>query len=149
VTLEILQTILFVVQVLVALALIGLILMQQGKGANAGAAFGSGASATVFGAQGSGNFLTKTTTWLAFVFLANSLTLAYIATESIKSDTSLIQSESFTELLEQKIEAPLSKEMNSEISENLDNEGTISEEMLSEIPESPDKVGSEMPSITG
>ena len=68
-------------QVICAISLIGFILIQHGKGADAGAAFGSGASATVFGASGSGNFLTKTTTALAFVFLVNSLTLAWMAKE--------------------------------------------------------------------
>ncbi len=76
---ETLQIVLFALQVLVALGLILLILIQHGKGADAGAAFGSGASATVFGAQGSGNFLTRLTTALAVIFLANSLGLAYLA----------------------------------------------------------------------
>ena len=79
---ETLQALLLVVQVICAIALIGFILIQHGKGADAGAAFGSGASATVFGAAGSGNFLTKTTTALAFVFLLNSLALAWMAKES-------------------------------------------------------------------
>ena len=78
---ETLQALLLVVQVICAIALIGFILIQHGKGADAGAAFGSGASATVFGAAGSGNFLTKTTTALAFVFLLNSLVLAWMAKE--------------------------------------------------------------------
>ena len=78
---ETLQTLLLVLQVVCALALIGFILIQHGKGADAGAAFGSGASTTVFGAQGSGNFLTRTTTVLAFVFLVNSLVLAWMAKE--------------------------------------------------------------------
>ena len=78
---ETLQALLLVVQVICALSLIGFILIQHGKGADAGAAFGSGASATVFGASGSGNFLTKTTTALAFVFLVNSLALAWMAKE--------------------------------------------------------------------
>ena len=56
---ETLQTVLLVAQVLMAISLIGLILIQHGKGADAGAAFGSGASTTVFGSQGSGNFLSK------------------------------------------------------------------------------------------
>ncbi len=89
-----LQTVLLVVQVLVALGLIGFILIQHGKGADAGAAFGSGASNTVFGAQGSGNFMTRTTTILAFVFLANSLALAYIARERVTQGQSLMQTES-------------------------------------------------------
>ena len=91
---ETLQIILLIIQVLVALSLIGFILIQHGKGADAGAAFGSGASSTVFGAQGSGNFMTRTTTVLAFVFLANSLALAYIARERITGEQSLMQTES-------------------------------------------------------
>ncbi|MES1932328.1 preprotein translocase subunit SecG [Salinisphaera shabanensis T35B1] len=71
-------TILVIIQVVVALALIGLILVQHGKGADAGAAFGSGASGTVFGAKGSANFMTRATASLATVFFAISLTLAYL-----------------------------------------------------------------------
>ena len=78
---ETLQALLLVVQVVCAIALIGFILIQRGKGADAGVAFGSGASATVFGASGSSNFLTRTTTALAFVFLVNSLVLAWMAKE--------------------------------------------------------------------
>ncbi|MES1926863.1 preprotein translocase subunit SecG [Salinisphaera sp. T31B1] len=71
-------TILVIVQVVIALGLIGLILVQHGKGADAGAAFGSGASGTVFGAKGSANFMTRATAALATVFFAISLTLAYL-----------------------------------------------------------------------
>jgi preprotein translocase subunit SecG len=71
------HTILVVVQVLAAVALIGLVLIQHGKGADAGAAFGSGASGTVFGARGAANFLTRTTAALAAVFFLTSLALAY------------------------------------------------------------------------
>jgi len=62
-----------------ALGVVGLVLLQQGKGADAGAAFGSGASATVFGARGSGSFLTRSTAILATVFFLTSLTLAYFS----------------------------------------------------------------------
>lgn len=71
-------TVLVIVQVLVAIALIALVLLQQGKGADAGAAFGSGASGTVFGSRGSANFLSRTTAWLAAVFFGTSLALAYV-----------------------------------------------------------------------
>lgn len=71
-------TFLVIVQVLVAVALIALVLLQQGKGADAGAAFGSGASGTVFGSRGSANFLSRTTAWLAAVFFGTSLALAYV-----------------------------------------------------------------------
>jgi preprotein translocase subunit SecG len=82
---ETLQTVLLVAQVLMAISLIGLILIQHGKGADAGAAFGSGASTTVFGSQGSGNFLSKSTGILAFFFLANSLALAYLSNARIQT----------------------------------------------------------------
>lgn len=72
------HTFLVVVQVLVAIGLIGLVLLQHGKGADAGAAFGSGASGTVFGSRGSANFLSRATAWLATIFFATSLALAYI-----------------------------------------------------------------------
>ena len=75
------HTVLVVTQVLVAVALIGLVLIQHGKGADAGAAFGSGASGTVFGARGAANFLTRTTAWLAAAFFATSLGLAYLVND--------------------------------------------------------------------
>lgn len=86
-----LHTILLVVQVLTAVCLIGLILVQHGRGADAGAAFGSGASATVFGARGSSNFFSRATSALALVFLVNSLGLAWIATERVRSQQSLMK----------------------------------------------------------
>lgn len=88
-----LQLVLLVFQVVVAVTLIGFILIQHGKGADAGAAFGSGASSTVFGSQGSGNFLTKATAVLAFLFLSNSLLLGYIATQRVGAPVSLMESE--------------------------------------------------------
>lgn len=90
-SMETIQTLLMVVQVLTAMALIGFILIQQGKGADAGAAFGSGASATVFGARGSGNFLSRSTAVLATVFLVNSLALAWIATQRVRAAGSVME----------------------------------------------------------
>ena len=90
---ESLHLILLVFQVVVAVSLIGFILIQHGKGADAGAAFGSGASSTVFGSQGSGNFLTRTTTVLALLFLSNSLVLGYMATQRVVEPTSIMESE--------------------------------------------------------
>jgi len=75
------QTILVVVHLLLAIAIIGLVLIQHGKGADAGAAFGSGASATVFGAQGSGSFLSRLTGGFAALFFMTSVALAYFATQ--------------------------------------------------------------------
>ena len=73
------QNIIIIVHVMAAIAIVGLVLLQQGKGADAGASFGAGASQTVFGASGSGNFLVRATTIAAVVFFVTSLTLAIFA----------------------------------------------------------------------
>lgn len=73
------QTVIVVIHVIVAIAIIGLVLLQQGKGADAGASFGSGASQTVFGSSGSGNFLVQATTVAATIFFVTSLSLAIFA----------------------------------------------------------------------
>lgn len=72
------HTILLVIQVLLAISIIALVLIQHGKGADAGAAFGSGASGTVFGSRGTANFLSRATAALAALFFACSLSLAYL-----------------------------------------------------------------------
>ena len=72
------QSIMLVLHVLVCVLIIGLVLLQKGKGADAGAAFGSGSSGTVFGAKGAANFLSRSTAVLATLFFASSLTLAYL-----------------------------------------------------------------------
>ena len=74
------ETIVLIVHVLIALAIIGLIMLQQGKGADAGASFGGGASQTVFGASGSGNVLSHGTAILSTLFFVTSLSLAWLAT---------------------------------------------------------------------
>lgn len=79
--------------VLISAAIIGLVLLQRGKGADAGAAFGAGASGTVFGARGSTNFLSRSTAVLATLFFMSSLALAYLGsrqapTESLMDSTS-------------------------------------------------------------
>ncbi|WP_105168730.1 preprotein translocase subunit SecG [Pseudoalteromonas sp. T1lg23B] len=76
--------ILLVVYLIVALALVGMVLIQQGKGADMGSSFGAGASATVFGSSGAGNFMTKTTTILASVFFVLSIILGNLTTGQIK-----------------------------------------------------------------
>jgi len=75
---------------LIAVALIGLILIQQGKGAEAGASFGSGASQTVFGSGGSWNFFSKMTAILATVFFVTSVSLALIAKNKVVIDDVLL-----------------------------------------------------------
>ena len=81
----ILETVLFVLQILVAIALCGLILLQHGKGADMGAAFGSGSSGSLFGAAGSANFLSRTTAVLAAVFFLTSLGLTYLGTTHVRT----------------------------------------------------------------
>ena len=80
-----------VVHVVVALGIIGLVLLQHGKGADVGAAFGSGASGSVFGATGSANFLSRATAILAVIFFSTSLGLAYLATHKPKTGGSIMQ----------------------------------------------------------
>jgi len=84
-----LYNILLIVQIIISISIITLVLLQHGKGADAGAAFGSGASGTVFGARGSGNFLSRTTAILAALFFANCLTLAWIVAKQPET-TSLV-----------------------------------------------------------
>lgn len=79
-----LQLILNIAFVLVAISMIALILMQRGAGAQAGSGFGGGASATVFGARGASNFLTKATKWLAITFFALTLFMAWQAMNSAR-----------------------------------------------------------------
>lgn len=75
------EQIILMVHLLVALAVIGLIMLQQGKGADMGASFGAGGSQTLFGSEGSGNVLTKATAWLVVLFFATSFGLAMLATQ--------------------------------------------------------------------
>ena len=88
---DFLFTIILVVHVLAAVGIVGLVLVQHGKGADMGAAFGSGASGSLFGATGSANFLSRTTAILAVVFFVTSLTLAYIASNKPKNTGGLMQ----------------------------------------------------------
>ena len=84
-------SVILAVHILVAIAIIGLVLMQHGKGADMGAAFGSGASGSLFGATGSANFLSRTTGILAAVFFATSLALAYVGSNKPKTTGSVMQ----------------------------------------------------------
>jgi preprotein translocase subunit SecG len=83
------EQITLMVHLFVALALIALILLQRGKGADVGASFGAGASQTLFGSGGSGNALTRTTAWLAAIFFVSSFGLAVIADNRTASEEDL------------------------------------------------------------
>ncbi|MEL0084060.1 MAG: preprotein translocase subunit SecG [Gammaproteobacteria bacterium] len=83
------ETVILTVHVLAAAALIGLVLIQQGQGADAGAAFGSGASQTLFGSRGAGSFFTRTTTILAIVFFLTSISLAWLSAQQASQESVL------------------------------------------------------------
>jgi len=83
-------TILLVIEVLAALGLIGLVLLQQGKGADMGASFGAGASQTIFGSSGSGNFMTRLTSIFALIFFLTCLGLAYLANNANHPDSNTV-----------------------------------------------------------
>lgn len=102
-----LYNVLLIVQILVALGIIGLVLIQHGKGADAGAAFGGGASGTVFGSKGSGNFLTRLTGILAAVFFANSLMLAWLVAHPDNIGEPSIVPSAVTETIEKAPAAPV------------------------------------------
>lgn len=99
----VLFSVLLVVHILVGLGVIGLVLLQHGKGADMGAAFGSGASGSLFGASGSANFLSRTTATLAAVFFLTSLGLTYVASSKPKTSGSVMD----TVNIEQPAPAPV------------------------------------------
>ena len=86
------QTIVLSAHTVIALLIIALVLLQKGKGAEAGAAFGSGASDTVFGAKGSSNFFSRATAILATAFFISSLSLAYLSSQQADVPDSLLES---------------------------------------------------------
>jgi len=103
---ENINSILLVCQVVLSVSLITLILLQHGKGADAGAAFGGGASGSVFGAKGSGNFLSRTTAILATLFFIVSLSLAYLSSHrTVKNSVTDMATDS----------APLTTILNNEV----------------------------------
>lgn len=85
------QTVVLIGHTIIALLIIILVLLQRGKGADAGAAFGAGASGTVFGARGSSNFFSRATAVMATVFFASSLALAYLSSQRSGSVDSLLE----------------------------------------------------------
>ena len=97
------QTIVLIVHTLIALAIIALVLLQRGKGADAGAAFGAGASGTVFGARGSASFFSRSTAVLATAFFISSLTLAYMSSQRVAGPESLLDN---APTVETEVESP-------------------------------------------
>ncbi len=85
------QTVVLMAHTVIAIVIIVLVLLQRGKGADAGAAFGAGASGTVFGSRGSSNFFSRATAILAAAFFASSLALAYLSSQEAERPESLIE----------------------------------------------------------
>ena len=83
--------VLALIHAVISIAIVALGLMQKGKGADAGASFGSGASGTVFGARGAANFLSRATAVMATLFFVNSLALAYLTTQQTGAGTSVVE----------------------------------------------------------
>ena len=93
---NVLLTVVLVTQMITALVMIGLILVQHGKGADMGAAFGSGGSGSLFGASGSANFLSRTTAVLAALFIACTLMLAYFGNARPQTGSSVLEGTALT-----------------------------------------------------
>ena len=112
------QTIVVVIHVIGAVAIVGLVLLQQGKGADAGASFGAGASQTVFGSSGSGNFLVRATTVAATLFFVTSLLLAVFASNqsglSTTSGLPVVNQDILEEVTTQQSDVPVLEEDDAE-----------------------------------
>jgi preprotein translocase subunit SecG len=87
-----LQSLLITLHLALCVSIVGLVLIQRGKGADAGAGFGAGASGTVFGARGSATFFSKATAVAATLFFATSIALTYVATQRVEAPKSLVES---------------------------------------------------------
>ena len=126
--------ILVVFHVFISLALIGLILIQHGKGADAGAAFGSGASTTVFGSSGSSSFVTRTSAFLATLFFVTSLTLAYFTIQRIEPKSVLESSVTQPDTTTPKEDVPSTEQTDNELPPVENNETSTTPATESEIP---------------
>ena len=104
------QKAVLITHTLIALLIIVLVLLQRGKGADAGAAFGAGASGTVFGARGSASFFSRATAVCATAFFVSSLTLAYLSSQSTAAPSSLLEDAPIVE-----VEADLVPELNEDM----------------------------------
>jgi len=136
------RDVLTIIHVLVCVSLIGFVLIQHGKGADAGAAFGSGASSTVFGSQGSGSFLTRTTAILATIFFITSLTLAYFIGKPAEIK-SVVEG-----AVQESVEVPATPEIESELPPvDESNEEAPSDNAESELPVVDNAAESEVPAV--
>lgn len=138
-TIATLETVLLLLLVADAIALAALVLLQQGKGADVGAAFGSGSSNTVFGSAGSASFLTKLTAWLSIGFFVIAFGLAYTAKERAATETTL----GIPQLSLPEGQAPQTEnQMENQVEDRLEDQ--LEQELLTPEPES---VDSDIPDV--
>ena len=135
------QTTVLIVHTLIAIGIIVLVLLQRGKGAEAGAAFGAGASGTVFGSRGSTNFFSRATAILATAFFVTSLSLAWISSQTTATSDSLIENLPATEVEE--TARPVEDTMPDAVPELPDTEPQAQEE--SDVPALDDDTPAEEP----
>ena len=143
--------ILNIFHVLVAIALVGFVLIQKGQGATAGASFGAGASATVFGSRGAGNFLTRATWILAALFCAISLTMAVVVSRTVgEVDTDLgvianapVQQDAASQDAGDSPEVPVTISVESQDADDLPVVDSMAEDAADDVPpfEAPDGAG--------
>lgn len=125
------ENLILLAHIVIALVIIGLIMLQQGKGAEMGASFGGGASQTLFGASGSGNFFAKMTALAAFLFFATSITLAVIAKEKSEvGDTGPIP------VLEE-VDVPVLEELSVPVEDDLPQVESSASSSESDVPAAP------------
>jgi len=134
-----LQKSVLITHTLIALLIIVLVLLQRGKGADAGAAFGAGASGTVFGARGSGSFFSRATAVCATAFFVTSLTLAYLSSQNSAAPSSLIDE---VPVAEEAVQIPVS-EMPS-----IEQDGELADD-ATEMPALEEPEGEEEPATDG
>ena len=132
-----LQTVVLIAHTIIALLIIILVLLQRGKGADAGAAFGAGASGTVFGARGSSNFFSRATAVMATLFFVSSLTLAYMSSQRATTVDSLLES---APPVQEEADAPAAEEELPAVDDVLpelpdEANGAAAEELDAELPE--------------
>ena len=129
------EQVVLVIHVLVALAILGLILLQQGKGADMGASFGGGSSQTLFGAGGGGNVLTRATAILAAVFFATSLGLAVLAKQKASEINSLSEVSALEAVAEEVAVEEIDPVLELEIPEEALQQSPAVGDIIDEIPE--------------
>ena len=132
---ETIQKAVLIAHTLIALMIIVLVLLQRGKGADAGAAFGAGASGTVFGARGSASFFSRATAVFATLFFVSSLALAYLSSQATQAPTSLLENAPAVEAAPEEV-PPLSEE--TPVSDLPELEATDDTVDLPEIEEEPE-----------